>query len=825
MKLFLLTILLTVNLFHSSHQESQWTIPHIHFTSGRLHIKIQAFNHNFTLDLRQNPFLTSNYHDAIVSRNSTKTSSHNENWCHYKGNVVEANPSWAAVSYCDGKLNGAFEVEGLTYHLHQSIDDKKVKIFTNSKAPFYHCGYKSDQDAERRNRVRREAKDEWSSFNVTRYLELVIVNDFKVYTKYGKNSDFIVERSKKIVNIVNSLYSPLNILIALVGVVVWTEKNEIDITSDSSATLNSFLKYRRDVLLKMYPNDNAQLITGTSFESGIVGKALKQTLCTYEYSGGVNSDYSESISLVATTLAHELGHNFGMEHDGSGCECKGKNCIMGASSSFPSPRHWSSCSVKQIEGAFKHGIDHCLFNKPKILFRPSCGNGFIDEGEDCDCGLPESCTNPCCNATTCKFSKGAECANGLCCDRSNCKVYPSEAAHICRSAKSACDLPEKCDGQSEDCGRDLTVKDGTECLPGYAYCYAGQCNAREQQCKLLWGETGEVADYRCYQHNMNASSSGNCGFDKIRRKYLPCETQKDMICGRLHCSHRNEKLEYGPEGAAVISKSIEFRKGKLVSCYSTVIDLGLNESDPGLVPDGAKCGTNLMCVDQRCVSVSKYTLSSPCPYNCNNNGHCDNEGTCHCFDGSTSADCSGYGSRYFLTISIYILFLLILPLLTLSAFLFYNNQQRIKAWFRKKTFSSPEYHNQKRKKLPMNLQISSPVEAGRGGDHHQMTTIFSSNAHSNASTTSTVILKPIRPAPPLPPNHNPSNGVVQMSSSVPLQADQLNSLRKGSVRRPKKPPPQPPPNNPLPLVCDSSPTKKDIGVKNMIFKFENLDTH
>ena len=63
-------------------------------------------------------------------------------------------------------------------------------------------------------------------FNVTRYVELVIVNDFKVvrvfaihhliviiilsglhlqYEKYGKDTNLIFERSKQIVNIVNSV--------------------------------------------------------------------------------------------------------------------------------------------------------------------------------------------------------------------------------------------------------------------------------------------------------------------------------------------------------------------------------------------------------------------------------------------------------------------------------------------------------------------------------------------------------------------------------------------------------------------------------------------
>lgn len=48
------------------------------------------------------------------------------------------------------------------------------------------------------------------------------------------------------------------------------------------------------------------------FDRGVVGKALKGPICTFEYSGGVSMDHSATISLVATTIAHEMGHNFGM---------------------------------------------------------------------------------------------------------------------------------------------------------------------------------------------------------------------------------------------------------------------------------------------------------------------------------------------------------------------------------------------------------------------------------------------------------------------------------------------------------------------------------
>lgn len=107
----------------------------------------------------------------------------------------------------------------------------------------------------------------------------------------------------------------------------------------------------------------------------------------------------------------------GMEHDNSDCVCPDDRCIMAPSSSSVAPAHWSSCSLEYLALAFEHGMDYCLRNKPESLFdSPVCGNGFVEEGEQCDCGLPEHCDNTCCNATTCTLYANASCATGSCCD-------------------------------------------------------------------------------------------------------------------------------------------------------------------------------------------------------------------------------------------------------------------------------------------------------------------------------------------------------------------------------------------------------------------------
>lgn len=53
----------------------------------------------------------------------------------------------------------------------------------------------------------------------------------------------------------------MNIFVALVGVVIWTETDEITLDANGDTTLTNFLLYRKSVLVKEHPNDNAQLLT------------------------------------------------------------------------------------------------------------------------------------------------------------------------------------------------------------------------------------------------------------------------------------------------------------------------------------------------------------------------------------------------------------------------------------------------------------------------------------------------------------------------------------------------------------------------------------
>ncbi|XP_066246766.1 disintegrin and metalloproteinase domain-containing protein 9 isoform X2 [Euwallacea similis] len=742
------------------------------------------------------------------------------NHCHYNGKVRGKPQSWVAISTCDG-LTGVF-YDGSDMHYIEK--DKNVVDVCEEVPHFVYkhshlmehnktCGYAGGaKDPEHKHsttdnrflRYKRSTDDNplirgpYNANKDSKYVELVLVVDNREYKELGESPRRVIDHCKTIANIINGLYSPLNIFIALVGVVIWSEHDEITFSANGDTTLSSFLHYRKEKLILDHPNDNAQLLTKFAFDQGVVGKALKGPMCTYEYSGGVNNDHSPVVGLVATTIAHEMGHNFGMEHDTVDCKCPEDRCIMAPSSSTVAPTHWSSCSLNYLLLAFTHGMDYCLKNKPESLFdSPVCGNGFVEPGEQCDCGLPEYCENPCCNATTCMLYSNASCATGECCDFQTCK--PKNAGAICRSADYECDLPEYCTGQSEYCPPDIFKMDTEECDDGKAFCYHGFCRTRTDQCKLLWGETGKSSDDQCYDMNTKGSRHGNCGYNKFNKSYAKCDSGS-VLCGMLHCKHLNERLEFGMESVAILSHSFINKKGAIIPCRTAIVDLGTNQVDPGMTPDGAKCGNGKMCVNQRCMDVLSLRKQTPsCERDCNGNGWCNSKGHCHCKDGFAPPLCEYPGpggsqdsgpatdpnARQGVVVALFIIFLGVIPGIALTIFVLYYARYNLKLNWKSSPSSTAKSPSKSRgssfppgstKKNEANhslLHEDSPPGQGFNTD------FFGSHKGFSLTPLKSTDTEPVRAAPPPP--------VVPTSSPITW----ATSNDSGTSNYQKPPPPVP----------------------------------
>lgn len=66
--------------------------------------------------------------------------------------------------------------------------------------------------------------------------------------------------------------------------------------------------------------------------------------------------------------------------------------VLHSSCRYPFPTVFSTCSKKDLAASLEKGVGMCLDNMPevKVLYGgQKCGNGYVEEGEECDCGEPE----------------------------------------------------------------------------------------------------------------------------------------------------------------------------------------------------------------------------------------------------------------------------------------------------------------------------------------------------------------------------------------------------------------------------------------------------
>ncbi|XP_028038184.1 disintegrin and metalloproteinase domain-containing protein 11 [Bombyx mandarina] len=665
------------------------TGKHFHRTS----LLIKAFNHKFRLDLELNTqLLAPNLKQTQYLANGAESDVRTEiEHCYYHGTVKDYPGASAAFHTCNG-VSGVIHIGNETFVIHPFYGGDLSKhphvIFEARTKANKGCANKLEYRPKNRRtknvgyleepldddptsllapgRLNQERNWRWlwsggvkglierlrrDVRETTKYIETALVIDKAMFDRRnGSTRAEVVHDAIQVANIADLYFRTLNTRVSLVYIESWqgADQAAIDRKADITRAIHTFSDYAARKLFKI-EKDTTQLLTGIMFPGGESGISVPDTMCTPK-SVGISVDTNTyEPHLLAGTMAHMIGHNIGMGHDDGREQCFCRDwhgCIMAQSivgSDNVQPYKFSDCSKNDYINDLRVGQGLCLLNKPnELVIHHQCGNGKLDEGEECDCGTLNEChnSNPCCDPFTCRLTKEAQCASGECCER--CQLKPRGV--VCRDATNECDLEETCTGLSGACPADSYRKNGESCEDGKGYCFAGQCPTLSLQCERIWG-TGTVgADKECFeQFNSKGAVTGHCGKDS-NGHYIKCEME-NVRCGSLQCQLGNRyPVVTGMD--EYYTRTVITIKGNEYECKATTGLPKHSEIAPlGLVRDGTPCGDNLVCVNQTCTSIFPFIDHTKCPtdhnnHECSARGICSNLNKCVCNRGWTGPDCS-----------------------------------------------------------------------------------------------------------------------------------------------------------------------------------------
>ncbi|XP_062481181.1 A disintegrin and metalloproteinase with thrombospondin motifs 10 [Pezoporus occidentalis] len=224
------------------------------------------------------------------------------------------------------------------------------------------------------------------SVSTERYVETLVVADKMMVGYHGRQD--IEQYILAIMNIVAKLFQDsslgniVNILVTRL-ILLTEDQPTLEINHHAGKSLDSFCKWQKSIVNRngngnaipengIANHDTAVLITRYDIciyknkPCGTLGLAPVGGMCERERSCSINEDIGLA---TAFTIAHEIGHTFGMNHDGVGNSCgsRGQETakLMAAHITMKTnPFVWSTCSRDYITSFLDSGMGLCLNNAP-----------------------------------------------------------------------------------------------------------------------------------------------------------------------------------------------------------------------------------------------------------------------------------------------------------------------------------------------------------------------------------------------------------------------------------------------------------------------------
>uniref|UniRef100_K7F8H9 Peptidase M12B domain-containing protein n=1 Tax=Pelodiscus sinensis TaxID=13735 RepID=K7F8H9_PELSI len=269
--------------------------------------------------------------------------------CYYHGHVRGHEGSWVVLSTCSG-ISGLIVLNDTDSYYLKPLGPPEPEhhvIYRAEHLPIRggtcgHRGLGGSSVAEVARGVqlvhRRAKRDAWRTL---KYMELFIVADYTLFLNQNRNLGRTKQRLLEIANFVDKVRAGVGAAVA--GRSVWIQQPALRAGRALPDTSPAPVSRRRakDLTLPWAPPLSPWGRSGVQPDTGAA--ALVSDMGSLPHIGSPPSwDHSELPIGAAATMAHEIGHNFGMSHDSQGCCVEATpdegGCVMAAATGLAGGR-------------------------------------------------------------------------------------------------------------------------------------------------------------------------------------------------------------------------------------------------------------------------------------------------------------------------------------------------------------------------------------------------------------------------------------------------------------------------------------------------------